>query len=306
MTKASRPLISVARPPYLDGISIKGSRGDFSVLPPVSTFRHMPSAIDFGDLLSEPLERYLGRDAYSLPVTSDREGYYGDAHYDWWLSGLLDYLLVKRVLAQNGSDLIPGAEVFELGCASGRVLRHFACQEHGYVVWGADINLRHVEWVRQFLPRHIRVLQNTILPQLPIADRTMSLVCAFSVFTHIDDMELAWISELRRILKPGGIAYLTIHSEHTWDKLAPGLPVYDALIDNADRISDYPVSPEFFKRPMPEEKMVFSWNPLGNYSSNVFHSSAYIRDTWSRFMDVKDIIVSGHSYQDVVVLQRGD
>ena len=28
--------------------------------------------------------------------------------------------------------------------------------------------------------------------------------------------ELAWLAELRRVLVPGGFAYLTIHSEHTW------------------------------------------------------------------------------------------
>ncbi|MEZ5830645.1 MAG: class I SAM-dependent methyltransferase [Dongiaceae bacterium] len=306
MSKAHRPLIFSARPAYLDAISIKGRREDFSVLPPASTFSQMSSSIDFGVFRPASLGPYLEQDPHALPVTADREGYYGDGHFDWWLSGLNDYLRVKDVLAKNGANLSSGDELFELGCASGRVLRHFACHEPKCAVWGADINLRHVEWVRQFLPQRIRIFQNTILPQLPIADGTMSLVCAFSVFTHIDDMELAWICELRRILKPGGIAYLTIHSEHTWQRLGPGLPVYDALISQRDKIADYRVSAELFKQPMPEDKMVFCWDASGTYSSNVFHSTNYIRDTWGRFMEIKEIIVGGHSYQDVVVMMRGD
>ena len=49
-------------------------------------------------------------------------------------------------------------------------------------------------------PTNLRIFQNTILPHLPIEDNSLSLVTAFSVFTHIDDLDLAWIAELRRIL----------------------------------------------------------------------------------------------------------
>jgi len=77
--------------------------------------------------LELPLRAYADLDPYPIPVTEDREGYYGDFHYDWWLSGLYDYLAVKQTLTRFGGSLKPGDAVFELGCASGRVLRHLGC-----------------------------------------------------------------------------------------------------------------------------------------------------------------------------------
>jgi SAM-dependent methyltransferase len=247
---------------------------------------------------------YLSRDPHQIPIAADREGYYGDSHYDWWLSGLYDYFAVTRTLAGLGQSLAPGESVFELGCASGRVLRHFVCQRNDLEVWGADINLRHVEWVRNFLPRRIKVFQNTALPHLPLEDKSMSLVMAFSVFTHIDQLELAWLAELRRILKPGGVAYITIHSDRTWTKMNPGIPAFDNLIAVRDSIPDYRVTENLFRSPMPLEKVAFTWNNAANYNSSVFHHREYIHSTWGRFFEVSDIVEGGHNYQDVVVLRR--
>ena len=196
--------------------------------------------MSFDDVkLQHPLPAYADLDPYPIPVTEDREGYYGDFHYDWWLSGLYDYLAVKQTLTRFGGSLKPGDAVFESGCASGRVLRHFACQAKDIDIWGADINLRHVEWIQNYLPQHIRIFQNTALPHLPIDDKSISLVMAFSVFTHIDELELAWLAELRRVLKPGGFAYLTIHSEHTWSIMRPGLSAFEYLMAVRERIANY-------------------------------------------------------------------
>lgn len=306
MAEPKRPLVSSTDPLWLRAIAIKGSREAFKVLEPASSLSSSGAQqVSFERVKLElPLRAYADLDPYPIPVTEDREGYYGDFHYDWWLSGLYDYLAVKQTLTRFGGSLKPGDAVFELGCASGRVLRHFACQARDIDIWGADINLRHVEWIRNYLPEHIRVFQNTALPHLPIDDKSISLVMAFSVFTHIDELELAWLAELRRVLKPGGFAYLTIHSEHTWSSMRPGLSAFEYLMAVRERVADYAVSEELFQSSMPAEKVVFSWENAANYNSSVFHQSKYIRSTWSRFFTVKDILEAAHNYQDVVVLQR--
>ncbi len=250
------------------------------------------------------IAQFLDRDTYRLPATSDRENYHGDRHYDWWLSGLKDFLLIQKRLEEHGAPLKAEDSVLELGCASGRVLRHFAIQRPDLHCWGADINLRHVEWMRLFLPANLRIFQNTILPHLPIEDNSLSLVTAFSVFTHIDDLDLAWIAELRRILKPGGFLYLTIHSEQTWQEMKPGVPIYDALLQMSAHIPDYDVSETFLRGPLPKDKTVLYWDVAQNYNSNVFHHTNYVRREWGRFFDVADIIPCGSGYQDVVLLQK--
>jgi SAM-dependent methyltransferase len=253
-------------------------------------------------LLERDLEFYLDKDTYPLPATEDRQGYEGDRHYDYWLTGLRDYRLIVQSLCRFGLDLTESSQVLEFGCSTGRVLRHFACQEDGLGLWGTDINGREIEWIRRNLPTHLKVFQCTTLPFLPIPDNSLSLVYAFSVFTHIDEFETAWLAELRRVLKPGGFAYLTMHSEHTWKSMPETLE--REFLNSASHIQGYKVTPELLRGPMPKPKTVFRHTLSRLYNVNVFHDTAYIHDTWGRFFDVLEIMVRGHGYQDCVLLRK--
>jgi SAM-dependent methyltransferase len=300
------PLISSHSPAYLSAISIKGDRQPFQKMGSVHDYLEGKVHTDLSGLISpEAIGQFLKKDSYCLPATVDRENYHGERHYDWWLSGLKDFLLIERKLAERGAALTRGDSVFELGCASGRVLRHFAIQREELACWGADIKLRHIEWMRLFLPSTLKIFHNTILPHVPMEDNSMSLVTAFSVFTHIDDFESAWLAEVRRILKPGAFFYVTIHSERTWERMRPGVPIYDALSHMRNHIPDYKVSEAFLKGPMPREKTVLYWDNAQNYNCNVFHHTDYIRREWGRFFEIEEIIDCGSDYQDVVLLRKG-
>jgi SAM-dependent methyltransferase len=254
--------------------------------------------------MERSIAEYMKSDGFPIPSPHDREGYFGGRHYHYWLSGLKDYLSLKEGLDEVGNPLRESSAILDLGCASGRVLRHFACHEKELDLWGADINTRHVEWVRRFLAPSIKVFPATIVPHLPLEDNTCSLVYAFSVFTHIDELELAWIAEIRRILRRGGVAWLTIHSDHTWRAIERARPLYDTLLAMKDHIQEYRVTPELFKVPMPTERVAFRWTTASIYNTNVFHSTDYIRREWGRFFEVLDIKREGHSYQDVVVMRK--
>lgn len=303
-----RPIISSQSPDWLKDITFESSSEEFEPLPSVIHQQDNEKQwIDIDSLgLSEPLDQYIERDPYPLPSIKDREGYYDqDRHFDWWLSGLQDFLNVQTALKKYGTDLTAGSALLEMGCASARMLRHVAFQSGGCEAWGCDINLRHVEWIRNYLPTSIKIFQNTILPNLPLEDRYFDAVTAFSVFTHIDDFELAWLAEIRRVLKPGGIAYLSIHGESCWERLGPDMPVYNAILRMKKHIADWDnISPEFFHQKLPRPKTVFAWNTARNYNTNVFHSNDYIHQSWGRFFEVLDIIPAAHTYQDVVVLRK--
>jgi SAM-dependent methyltransferase len=251
------------------------------------------------------LQAYVENDRYPLPCTADREGYYGEQHYDYWLSGLRDYLGVKMALARHGRALTQGTAVLDLGCASGRVLRHFLCQERALELWGADINHRHVDWMLRFLGPSLKVFQNSVLPSLPLEDNSMSLVCAFSVFTHIDAFELAWLAELRRVLKPKGIAYITVLSDHTWSILGPQHAVYNDLLRLSGSIAEPKITPELFRKPMPSARLVLQWpSPSSVYHCIVFHASDYIQGVWGRLFQVVEVLREASDYQDVVILEK--
>jgi SAM-dependent methyltransferase len=248
--------------------------------------------------LEKELDYYISNDKYPLPATQDREGYMDSRHYEFWLSGLQDYLEIKHLLKKNAKIIGNDFRAFDFGCASGRVLRHFLCHEKHIELWATDLNSRHVEWVRKFLGPSVKVFQNSKLPHLPIEDKFFDLVYAFSVFTHIDTFELFWLSEIRRVLKRGGFAYITIHSEHTWNAMKPGWPIYDALLTHPE------ITPDILKRPMEGERVVYRWYTRTSYAANVFHTIDYIRATWGRFFEIVDMIRQGHILQDVVLLKR--
>jgi SAM-dependent methyltransferase len=290
---------------WIASVLLRGNTRPYDNLSAVDAYTSSKPRITFdGIMMERPLTSYVAEDTYPIPATADREGYYGSRHYDYWLSGLKDYLGIKQAAHKCGVLLTEGSRVLDFGCASGRVLRHFLCHEEGLDLWGVDINLRHVEWIRRFLPPSVKVFQNTILPTLPIEDNTVSVVCAFSVFTHIDTLETAWLAELRRILHKGGIAYVTIHGDHTWQTTTPSRPFYKDLMKVKSCIRDYDITPELFEKPMPAERVVLRWSTSMTTAANVFHSRDYLQNVWGRFFDVADIIQEGHEYQDVVVLRK--
>lgn len=281
------------------------TRIPLATVPPVAQQVTPTAQVDLSAVpMARALAEYIAHDPFPLPATDNREGYYGDRHYDYWRSGLKEYLQIKETLARHGLALSQMESVFELGCATGRVLRHFVCQEPHLTVWGADIHLSHIEWILQHLGPTPKVLQNSLLPHLPLEDNSLDLVCAFSVFTHIDEFELAWLAEVRRILKPGGIAYITLHTDHTWGIMNSQHALYNHLLHVKAHILEYEVSPALFAQPMPTPRVAFRWAIDGIRRTNVFHSAAYLQSTWGRFFKILALNHESSDYQDVLLLQK--
>jgi SAM-dependent methyltransferase len=254
------------------------------------------------ELGSELVRAAAQRDEWQIPAAEDREGYYGDNHANYWLSGLRDR---QRALAWNSSaGNSMSRRVLEIGAASGRVIRHFAAQDPMCETWATDIDGQHVEWMAQHLGKQLIPVHTTVLPSLPLADDHLDLVLAYSVLTHIDVLETAWLAEIRRVLRPGGLAIVTVHTERSWELLEPGLGLHDSLLELAGSITEIDVSDAMLAGPMPAPRVAMSWPTVADvYNSVVFHSQEYIRDRWSRYFDVVDIIDEASEYQAVVVLR---
>ena len=298
-----KPLISGYTPEWMSGIALKGDAEPFENLGTVSELgleaEIRAQSIGY-DLDEDHLSRAL-KDSAPIPALKDREYYHDDFHADYWLSGLSDALKILRTADCLGIDGENG-RYFELGCASARVLRHMHTMSD-MECFGCDLNLRHVEWMRMFLDPSITCFQNTALPSLPIQDCYFDVVSAFSVFTHIDDLETAWLMELKRILKPGGLAYLTVATDHTWDGFKQDW-IKTTFMPMRDQITEFEIGDELFSGDLPRERTVFWWTAQKVYSCLVFHSEAYLRREWSRHFELVDIVREGHTFQDVVVLRK--
>lgn len=238
----------------------------------------------------------LARDTYPLPETRDREGYYGENHFSYWASGLRD----ARHLAELARDCgVVLDRYIDLGCASGRVLRHMALENPEIEVLGCDINRLHVEWCNAHLPPKCIVFQNHSIPSLPLADDSVALVSAFSVFTHIEALETAWLMEIRRILRPGGLAWLTVHTEFTLAEMKETWPLWQPTMGHPDAGSLIDRDRNFAG-----DRLVLRWKADRSYASNVFYKLDYLKERWSRFFEIVEVRRRFPEFQDVLILRK--
>ena len=224
VSKRSPTEIAVRPASWEDDISANTlDEEPFETLPSPSSReidRFVEATNDHGDretLAQANISEMVAKDTIPIPVPTDRENYFPGFDEKYWLFGLADYLKVMQVAAKY--DVQP-TSILDFGCASGRVLRHFAAQTDIKNIWGSDINRRHIRWLYEHMPMHVRPVFNHSIPSLPIPDASIDVITAFSVFTHIDTFEIHWLAELSRILSDGGICYLTVHNEATWELLA--------------------------------------------------------------------------------------
>src|SRR5262245_17087563 len=127
---------------------------------------------------------------------------------DW---GELHFSSMDRLLKSSGYPLTPGQRILDFGCGSGRMIRWLRGLAEKGEIWGVDIQAEHILWCKHHLQPPFHFAVTTIVPHLPFEDRFFDLIYAGSVFTHIDDLVDSWLLELRRLMKPGGRLYVTIH-----------------------------------------------------------------------------------------------
>ena len=251
------------------------------------------------------MEECVARDIMPLPALKDREYYHPGRHLDYWLSGLRDFFCVSQELSRIGAPLDAGQSIFELGAASGRFLRHFIAQDdNDYNLFASDMNSNHVEWILRYFPPCVEAFETSVFPSLPLEDNSLDLAMAFSVFTHIDEYEMAWIMEIRRILKPGGVAFLTFQSERTWEILDENHFLYQHLKINENKLGGCRIVPEIFKQPMPRQKVVYRFLDNNVYNTVVFTSYDYIRSRWGRCFSRLEILPGAHEFQDVALCRK--
>lgn len=281
-----------------DQVALKNRAGTaFEVLGPAADYREGDTHTDWSGE-GEALEIALQHDRSPLPVTKDREGYYGPWHFSYWASGLRDSRLLLEACARNG---LKPRDYLDFGAATGRVVRHFASRpETQHInVYGCDINRRHVDWMMKYLPERVVAFQNHSIPSIPLPDESLDLVSAYSVFTHIEAFETTWLMELRRILRPGGLAWITVHTERTWLAMKEGWPLHTALSKHPD-FAPYVDS----RGDLHDERLVFRWRGDTSYSSNVFYTREYLYQTWGRIFEIVEDHHRHPGYQDVLVLRK--
>jgi SAM-dependent methyltransferase len=155
----------------------------------------------------------------ALPVPPPELMQYGENEHAYLAGGRKDSETLREILRNGGFDPAHCKRFMEFGCSNGRVLRWFTDWAQSAEAWGVDINSFTVLWAARNLRPPFKFAVTTTAPHLPFCDNFYDLVFCFSIFTHIDDMFLSWMAELRRVLRPAGYLFITIHDEKTVELL---------------------------------------------------------------------------------------
>jgi SAM-dependent methyltransferase len=111
-------------------------------------------------------------------------------------------------------------KILDWGCGPGRVIRHLpAVIGNGCEYFGTDYNPQTIDWCSKNLPG-IAFNCNSLAAKLPYADNYFDVIYGISIFTHLSEqMHHDWYNELFRVLRPGGIMFLTTQGDNFKVKL---------------------------------------------------------------------------------------
>jgi SAM-dependent methyltransferase len=200
--------------------------------------------------------------ASELPIPPpDLASRVGGSYEEYRAIGTAHRGFIASLLPEDWS--FSGKRVLDFGCGPGRTLTAHASKTDDAEFWGCDIDVPSIEWAQAHLspPFHFFVCDET--PPLDQPDSTFDLVYAMSVFTHITDHWSSWIAELHRVMRPGGVAIISI--------LGPSMA--QAILDRDwdDRIG------------MAVADLHKGWEIGG---PSVFLSEWWIREHWGRAFEI--------------------
>jgi SAM-dependent methyltransferase len=159
-------------------------------------------------------------DGLPVPPAKLRVLIAGDSDLERFLvSGERENRMVRDAVARAGRPVAEMNAILDWGCGCARVTRWWA--DLDVAVTACDYNAELVGWVDANLP-FVTARRNALEPPLPVPDAGQDLVYAFSVLTHLpDELALAWMREIRRVLRPGGLFFFTTHGEACRDRVTP-------------------------------------------------------------------------------------
>jgi SAM-dependent methyltransferase len=186
------------------------------------------------------------------------------------------------------------ARILDWGCGCGRTFRYLGGDPAKTKLTGVDIDPGAIDWSRQAFPSHEFLTIDTH-PPMPIPHETFDLIYGISVMTHLREVDhLAWLKELSRLSKPGGIVLLTTMGETAfWRGRLPWSLFASWRIDHGG-FFDTGSNPDLGELKIDAD-----------YYRNVFISHDYIVRHWTQYFDVLDILSGAIcNIQDLVILQK--
>ncbi len=205
---------------------------------------------------------------------------------------------VKNYLQIAGFDFNQFENILDFGCGVGRYLMAFEPELlPNQKLFGCDVFAECAEWCQENI-KFATVKHNDIKPPLPFENNQFDLINAISVFTHLSlDLQHLWAWDIYRVLRPGGILFMTLHGPQFFPI------VYDIFRSgNAHKAEMYSIGEEGLFLYLDHQGET---DGQGQHTISAVHTPAAYQEIFSMFKHIKRFPQSNLANgQDLYILQK--
>lgn len=139
-----------------------------------------------------------------------------------WLKRESDPAFLRRAkIILDNLEILGNERVLDLGCGRGFYLRFLSSRWPGLKLYGVDLNQKYLKIAKKSLKNNHVHLVKADATKLSLSDNFFDRIIASEILEHIKDDQKA-LSEIYRVLKPGGITLITVPNKNypfLWDPL---------------------------------------------------------------------------------------
>ena len=118
----------------------------------------------------------------------------------------------EAVLNRCDCSIRQFSSILEFGCGFGHLVRYMFKLAPNAKIHGCDVLPKAVAACRRKFPQGVFLINHSA-PPVNFADHRFDFIYSYSVFTHLSETNhRAWLAELARLLKPGGVMLHSIKS----------------------------------------------------------------------------------------------
>ncbi len=208
------------------------------------------------------------------------------------MTGFNVYRAVSELLKRFGVGQ-DGTTVMDWGCGHGRVARHFIREWPRATIIGMDVDAENIQWAADNLAPGF-FIHSPLMPRCDLPDKCLDALFSISVMTHLPaEVQKAWLEELGRLMRPGGIALVSFGGPAAvaWSSIWNG-PAYVAKW-LADGIHADVVDPAL------DGKISDA-----TYYRNTAQTHASIKAHWAEHFEILEILPEAVGNLDIAVLRR--
>lgn len=212
--------------------------------------------------------------------------------------GEFNEAIERHFIAESGSLL-------DWGCGCGRTMINWP-RDGKFKIYGCDVDSDAIEWCNN----NIHNCEAMVIPLLPPTEygaNIFDIVISCSVLTHLDrDVQRAWLAEIHRVLKPGGIFIASVHGSSSAlyafppDRLKKQ-SLLSKMIGHSSRARSKIDLDQIGILDNLLDNALVGMVPDGYYRST-FQSMSYTVDSWRPWFDILEYTIRGiGNNQDLVV-----